>query len=158
MNWNTFFTCWDIWAWMRTFIVIMFIMFGWYISKSIADRSAHRSEIRDLITKTMDFIHRIKLEFSDLLDSSIDCEIRKAKSMIIFSYIDSINKHLDFLRKYGVKLEHDKELMAEFLHVATLDIEDPDRMDSKNVERISRLDIAIRIELEEAFFNKYKMK
>ena len=158
MDWDTFSTSWDIWAWIRTFTIIIFIIFGWRISKSIADKSAHRSEIRDLIAGIMDLIHKVKLGFSDLLDSSIDCEIRKAKSVIIFSYIDSINKHIDFLRKYGVKLKHDKELMAEFLHVATLDIEDPDRVNPKNVEKISKLDIAIRIKLEEAFFEKYKMK
>lgn len=156
MDWQTFLICSDAWAWIRTLFIAILIMFGWRISTRIADRAAHRSEIRNLINEIMDLIHKIKSGFSDLQNNNLNSEIRKRQSIILFSYIWSVNVHIDFLKKYNVKLENDVELMADFLHAATFGIENPSHLHSENLEQISKLETKIRVKLEEAFFKKYK--
>lgn len=146
----------EIWAWIRTLLIAVLIVFGWRLSTRIADRAGHRSEIRYFINEIMGLINKVKSGISDLQNTNFDHQERKTRSIMIFSYVWSVNAHLDFLKKYNIKIENDVEIMGEFLHNATYDIENSDRLNPQNLEKISRLEIIIRVGLEEAFLNKYK--
>ena len=146
----------EIWAWIRTLFIAVLIIFGWRLSTRIADRASHRSEIRNFINEIMELINKVKSGLSDLQRINPDCQERKTRSMMIFSYIGSVNVHLGFLKKYDIKIENEIEIMEEFLHNATYDIENTDRWDPQNLYKVSKLERIIRVKLEEAFFEKHK--
>lgn len=104
----------------------------------------------------MELVNKVKSELSDLQSPDLDCQERKTRSIMIFSYIWSVNVHLDFLKKYNIKIENEVEIMGKFLHNATYDIENTDRLDPQNLYKVSKLETKIRVKLEEAFFEKYK--